>query len=106
MKKLIILFLTFVFALPAWSACFINNEESVCSLSNNNFSDEQLLQNKSTIDMNSDIKSPNANTLNQSNFNDSFNQTQNNNGIQMQGSLGCQFGNCNREKNSDFLQNK
>ena len=104
MKKLI-LFLTFIFILPAWALCPIGNGESVCSLPNQN-QGMSLFQNQNIHGLNMNNGSMPSNALNIKGTSSSFNRTLNQSGIKMQGNLGCQFGNCNRENNNDFLLNQ
>lgn len=102
MKKLLLI-LTLSLVVPAWALCPIENGESVCTLPVDNPSGMQLFQNNNTINSNTNINKM-TNTLQPSVLNNSF--IQNQNGIQMQGSLGCQFGNCEKGGNNDFLKNQ
>ena len=98
MKKILLICLIYT-GMPAWALCPIEGGESICTIQNNT-SSLPLFQNVSTdTGMNDNQKS----TQNQNNIS-SFNQTQNQNGIQIPGSLGCQFGNCNKNGNNDFLK--
>ena len=105
MKKLLIIFALF-FVLPAWSACSIAEGESVCTISNTNSLNTPLFQNnaKTGINSNQNMNMP-SKTIQQSGSNYSFGQTQNQKGIQMQGSLGCQFGNCDKNNKNNFVNN-
>ena len=98
MKKLILI-LTFIFILPAWALCPLDGE-SVCTISD---SDMVMLQNQNTQGLNMNNGSMPSNALNIKGASSSFNRTLNQSGIRMQGNLGCQFGNCNKEKSNDFL---
>jgi len=101
MKK-IILILTFIFIMPAFALCPAG--ESVCTISG---SDMPLFQNQYNVKTNwEENKNKSLNSLNSSGMDDSFKRLQNQNGIKMHGSLGCQFGNCNSENNNDFLPNQ
>ena len=102
MKKLI-LFLTFIFGMPAWALCSIGDGESVCTLPNQGMS---LFQNQSIQGLTMNENSMPSNSLKTRNKSSSFNRTLNQNGIKMQGNIGCQFGNCNRKNNNDFLLNQ
>ena len=102
MKKLI-LFLTFIFILPAWALCPVGEGESVCTLPNQGMS---LFQNQNIQGLTMNENSMPSNAVKTRNKGGSFNRTINQNGINMQGSLGCQFGNCNKENNNDFLPNQ
>lgn len=106
MKKLLLL-LTLIFVLPAWSMCSVAEGESICTLSNTGSSSMPLFQNQATtgINSNQDVNMP-SKTLQPSGSNYSFGQTQNQKGIQMQGSLGCQFGNCSKNDKDNFVDGK
>ena len=108
MKKLLF-FLSLVFISPAWALCSVDSNESVCSVSDfsSSASDMPLfkMQNTSGINSGNNINNP-ANIIKPTGLNNSLNKTQNSNGVHMQGSLGCQFGNCNRGANNDFLENQ
>ena len=104
MKKLI-LFLTFVFILPAWALCPVGDGESVCTLPNQN-QGVSLFQEQRVEGLTMNDSSMPSNALKTRNKGSSFNRTLNQNGIRMQGNIGCQFGNCNRENSNDFLMNK
>lgn len=99
MKKVLIILLLFI-GMPSFALCPIGDGESVCTLPNSS-SSIPLFQ---TNDI-SNPNSPQSQLQNRNNTN-SFGRTRNKEGIQMQGSLGCQFGNCNNEQNSIFLPNQ
>ena len=95
MKKYL-LFISMFIIFPAWALCPVGDGESVCSLSGTSPSSSGMplfQQNNSETNLNE-------------NLNNSFGKTQNHDGVQMQGSLGCQFGNCNKGANNDFLENQ
>ena len=102
MKKFILI-LTFIFIMPAWALCPIE-EEGVCKISDLNQS-MPLFQSQDSAGININKNMP-SNSLPATNTGSSFNRTQNQSGIKMQGSLGCQFGNCNESGNNDFLPNQ
>ena len=97
MKKLLLICFI-VMSTPVLALCSIADGESVCSIQNNSSAVMPLFQN------NTDTKNNNQNQP-KNNVN-SFGQTRNREGIQMQGSLSCQFGNCKKESNNDFLPNQ
>ena len=106
MKRLLIIFVFFM-SMPAWSMCPIGTE-SVCNLPANTNSSMPIFQNRAGVGSsgveNSDLNMNNSDTTFRSgSLNSSFSQTQNQSGVQMQGSLGCQFGNCNQGVNNPFL---
>ena len=103
--KNLILFLTFIFILPAWALCPIGEGDSVCTLPNQN-QGMSLFQNQNIQGLTMNESSMSSNTLKTKDTSRSFNRTLNQSGIKMQGNLGCQFGNCNRENNNDFLQSQ
>ncbi len=87
MKKFLLVF-ALILALPSCALCPIM----------------PLFQNNNTI--NSKLNMNNSNGIqNPSRTGGSFSRTQNQEGIRMQGSLGCQFGNCNKEINTPFTPN-
>lgn len=104
MKK-IILILTFIFILPAWASCPLSSNENICTLSKQD-SGMMLFQNQNIQGLNMNDNSMPSNSLKSTSTGDSFNRVLNQNGIKMHGSLGCGFGNCNRENNNDFLFNQ
>ena len=101
MKKFILLFVCAI-TVPIHALCSIEEGESICTIQNSNPSSSPLFQNNN-------IKQ-NANENNipgkSSSLNTSFGQQQNKSGIQMNSSLGCQFGNCNKSSKTDFLNNQ
>lgn len=102
MKKFLLVF-ALILALPSCALCPIEAGETVCSIQNSNTS-MPLFQNNNTI--NSKLNMNNSNGIqNPSRTGGSFSRTQNQEGIRMQGSLGCQFGNCNKEINTPFTPN-
>lgn len=105
MKKFLLIY-AFIFILPAWSACPISSSESVCTISGSGDSGMLLFQNQNKTGINSGENTiMHSNTNKSSGMGSSFNKVQNKSGIQMQGSLGCQFGNCSKNDN-DFLPNQ
>jgi hypothetical protein len=120
MKKLFLIYVLFI-ALPVFASCPIGDGESVCTLPNGSANGQiagmglnspntnalnNNLVNPIGINNNANNGMPQMNTLQPSKLNNSFNSTQNQNGIQMNSSLGCQFGNCNKKANSDYLDNQ
>lgn len=104
MKKLILIF-AFFLVLPSWALCPIGEGESVCTLPNQN-QGMTLFQNQNSQSFGMNEKNMPSNSLKSTDTNNSFNRTLNQSGIKMQGSLGCTFGNCNKENNNDFLMNQ
>ena len=102
MKKYILIMII-IFGMPAWALCSIGDGESVCTLPNQGMS---LFQNQSIQGLTMNENSMPSNALKTKDTSRSFNRTLNQSGIKMQGNLGCQFGNCNRENNNDFLLNQ
>jgi len=100
MKKILLTF--FIMAIvPVWALCPIADGESVCSVQDS--SSLPLFMNKNA---GTKINSSTKQNKNLGNFN-SFGQPQyDKEGIQMKGSLSCQFGNCNTSVNNDFLKNQ
>ena len=98
MKKVLIILL--FIGMPSFALCPIENGESVCTLPNGS-STMPLFQTNDISNSNSS-----QSQLQNKNNTNSFGRTKNNEGIQMQGSIGCQFGNCNNEPNSTLLPNK
>jgi hypothetical protein len=88
--------------MPAWALCKIG--ENICTIPSENsvnFPSIQNTNNEFGINTgHSELNNPAQNTM-QSDM-----QKQNLNGIQMQGSLGCQFGNCKKKQETDFMQNQ
>ena len=106
MKKLL-LFISFIFIFPAWAMCSIDSGESLCILPNSSSSGMPLLTPQNNAGLNSDKNmGSTGNNLQPSSLNSSFSKVQNQSGIHMQGSLGCQFGNCNKGSNNDVLENQ
>lgn len=107
MKKLL-LFLSLIFIFPAWALCPADSGESMCSLPDSLQSSSGMplfKQKNSETDLGKGLNNS-LNAVEPTGLNSTFNKTQNQSGIQMQGSLGCQFGNCNRGANNDFLENQ
>ena len=106
MKKIIlILTLTFVFVSQTWALCSIDGE-SLCTIPERG-SNMPLFQNQNATGLNSNENNGiSSNSFQSSNMGTSFNRMQNQTGVKMQGSLGCQFGNCNNGNNSGFLPNQ
>lgn len=105
-KTVLFLILIMVFIPFGWALCPIESSENVCTLPGSN-TGMPLFQSQSSTGINSgENKSMSLNVIQQSNTGGSFNRMQNQSGIKMQGSLGCQFGNCNSENNNDFLPNQ
>ena len=107
MKKYLLFFIILI-SIPVFAICSIDSNESLCSLQQNSMTSTPLFQNqnngiKSGINLNSNgsINNP---PLQPSSINNSFGQQ--NDGIQMQGSLSCEFGNCNKGVNNTFLRNE
>lgn len=101
MKKYILIMII-IFGMPSWAVCPIG--ESVCTLPDSGMPIFQI-QNNSDPGLNKKNNSP-QNTLKPSGMGSSLNRTQNHDGIKMQGSLGCQFGNCNKTPGNDLLPNR
>ena len=108
MKKLL-LFLSIFFIAPAWALCSVDSNETICSLSDSSSMSSDMplfkMQNSTGINSENNMNNP-ANIIIPTGLNNSLNKTQNPSGVHMQGSLGCQFGNCNRGANNDFLENQ
>ena len=102
MKKGILILLV-VFGMPSWAACPLG--ESVCTLPNSD-SGMTSFQSPNSSGLNMNNASMPSSSLKSTNKGTSFNRMQNQSGIKMQGSLGCQFGNCNKENNNDLLPNQ
>lgn len=102
MKKFLLVF-ALLLVMPAWALCSVTEGESVCTLPQNNPGMPVFQDNSNVGELNMDSSNT---SLNPTNMDSSFSRTQNKTGIQMQGSLGCQFGNCNSEINNQFLQKK
>ena len=102
MKKSILLFLVFV-GMPALAVCPVEN--SVCTLPDSG-SGRILFQNQNVQGLNMNQNSMPSSFSKTNGTSGSFNRTLNQSGIKMQGSLGCQFGNCNKDNNNDFSLNK
>ena len=102
MKKLL-LFMFLFLVVPVWALCPISEGENVCTISNS--IDKPLFQNPNINDTKAARKNINNNFLQTKGQKNSFSQTQNQSGIKMQGSLGCQFGNCETNENTNFLNN-
>ena len=102
MKKFLSLIFILFLGMPTLALCSIGDGESVCTLPNSS-SSMPLFQNNMGINTqntnSSNLKTPNP-SQNSSNLNSSFGRTKNQDGVQMQGSLGCQFGNCNKDINN------
>jgi len=103
MKKFLFIIFILFLGMPAFALCSIGNGESVCTLPNN--SSSNLLFQNNNIGANDNLKNNNSNmnnpaSMGSSNMNSSFGRTKNQSGLQMQGSLGCQFGNCNKAINN------
>ncbi len=108
MKKLL-LFLSFIFIFPAWALCPVESGESVCSLSDMSSPSNLPLfkiQNEKENGSEENMDSSAVKSVQPTGLTNPFSKTQNPSGIHMQGSLGCQFGNCNRGANNDFLENQ
>lgn len=99
MKKLLFI-LAILASVPAYSLCSITNGESICTLTNSTNVQTPLFQQQNTNlnQTQTQIQMPNNSN--------SLGRTQNKKGIQMQGSLSCQFGNCNYDSESTFLPNQ
>ena len=107
MRKLLLI-LSFLFIFPAWALCPIDSGESVCALpdSSSPASGMPLFkQNNTEMNSGKSLNNP-VNTIQPTGLNNPFSKTQNQSGIHMQGSLGCQFGNCSKGANNDFLENQ
>ena len=104
MKKYILIMII-IFGMPAWALCSIGDGESVCTLPNSD-SGMTSFQSPNTSGLNMNKDSMPSSSLKSTNSGSSFNRMQNQSGIKMQGSLGCQFGNCNKENTNDFLPNQ
>lgn len=107
MKKLL-LFLSLFLIIPAWALCPVDGGESVCSLpdASQSSSGMPLFQQNNTEENSAGGLNNSANTIRPTGLTNPFSKTQNQSGIHMQGSLGCQFGNCNKGANNDFLENQ
>ena len=105
--KNLLLFLSFVFIFPAWALCPVDS--GVCSISDlppaPSPSAGIPLFKQNANDTNNDMNNT-VNAIQPTGLNNPFSKTQNPSGVHMQGSLGCQFGNCNRGANNDFLENQ
>ena len=107
MKKYL-LFISMFIIFPAWALCPVGDGESVCSLSGTSPSSSGMplfQQNNSETNLNENLNNS-VKSIQPTGLNNSFGKTQNHDGVQMQGSLGCQFGNCNKGANNDFLENQ
>ena len=103
MKKFLFVIFILFLGMPTLALCSIGDGESVCTLPNNS-SSNLLFQNNNTgvnnsNNSNSNMSNP-ASMGTTSNMNSSFGRMKNQSGLQMQGSLGCQFGNCNKDINN------
>ena len=105
MKKFLLIFILGM-TMPGFALCPIGDGETVCSLENNNLSSETLFQNTSSFEKTNNNSMNSPSQLNTQNNSSSFGRIKNSNGIQMQGSLSCQFGNCNDNSGSTFLPNQ
>ena len=98
MKKFLLIS-ALIISMPSFALCPISDGESVCTLPNSS-SNIPLFQTNDIPSLN-----PSQAELQTRNNQNSLGRTRNKEGIQMQGSLGCQFGNCNKESNT-FLPNQ
>jgi len=120
MKKFLLI-LMFVFAAPVFALCPIGDGESVCTLPNTSTQgqiSDMSINSPNTNALNRNVINSNGmnngddniksqfNTFKPTNLNNSLGNIQNQSGIQMNSSLGCQFGNCNKNANPDFLENQ
>ena len=109
MKKLF-LFLSIFFIFPVWALCPVEPDsgESVCTLPGSSLESTgvPLFKQKNAEDNTKRSINNRVDTVQPTGLNNPFNKTQNQSGIHMQGSLGCQFGNCNKGANNDFLENQ
>ena len=97
MKKYILFFALFI-CMPAFALCPTEGE-SVCTLPDNNPSVPLFQQQDSSLGDNLN------NSFQPSNLNNSFEQNFNKNKVDINSSLGCQFGNCNQGLNNPLLKN-
>jgi hypothetical protein len=100
MKKYII-FMIIILGMPSWAVCPIG--ESVCTLPDSGIT---LFQNQNASGLNMNMGSMPSNSEKTRDKGSSFNRTLNQNGIRMQGNLGCQFGNCNKTSGNNFLPDR